>query len=224
VSNNSVGIHYQVFTSVWDGAEMGRTARRAADAGFDFLELTCIDADDFDVNGTQAALSAAGIGTVLSTAMLPENDVASPDRVISALGEEHLMRTLDVASELEAPWLVGLTHSAWAKASEAPTVAGRANSVDALRRVTARAEELGVSMGLEVVNRFENNFLNTAAQARALIDDVGSSTATTPIWRRRAKPKRLRPAETASATSISAKAIVVASAQAASTLQRTPGQ
>jgi D-psicose/D-tagatose/L-ribulose 3-epimerase len=174
VSNNPVGIHYQVFTSVWQGAEMDRTARRAADAGFDFLELTCIDADGFDVKGTQAVLSACGIGAMLSTAMLPENDVASPDRTISTLGEEHLMRTLEIASELEAPWLVGLTHSAWAKASEAPTAAGRANSVDALRRVTARAEELGVAMGLEVVNRFENNVLNTAAQARAFIDDVGS--------------------------------------------------
>lgn len=171
---NAVGIHFQVFTSVWEGEERARTARRAAAAGFDFLEITVLEPDRFDVSGTWAALAAHGIRATCGTAMLPANDLSSPDPAVAARGEEHLMKTLEIAAALEAPWLVGLTYGAWAKHPAGPTAAGRAHCVDALGRVAVRAEALGVAIGLEVVNRFENNFINTAAQARALLADIGS--------------------------------------------------
>jgi D-psicose/D-tagatose/L-ribulose 3-epimerase len=48
-------------------------------------------------------------------------------------------------------------------------------SVSALAKVAARAQAAGVTLNLEIVNRFESNLLNTAAQGMAYIQDVGAS-------------------------------------------------
>lgn len=52
------------------------------------------------------------------------------------------------------------------------TEEGRANAVSAVRRVARRAADEGVTLGLEVVNRYESNLLNTAEQAVAFLSEV----------------------------------------------------
>src|SRR5256885_6207545 len=47
------------------------------------------------------------------------------------------------------------------------------NAIEAVRRIADFAGERGVTLGLEVVNRYESNLLNTAAQALEFIDEVG---------------------------------------------------
>jgi len=58
---------------------------------------------------------------------------------------------------------------------EAPVSArGRANAVEALRELSDNAAREGVTIGLEVVNRYESNIVNTAEEALAFVEDVGS--------------------------------------------------
>jgi D-psicose/D-tagatose/L-ribulose 3-epimerase len=54
------------------------------------------------------------------------------------------------------------------------TAGGRANAVAALRTVAAAAHERDVTLGLEPVNRYESNLVNTAEQALDLIADIGA--------------------------------------------------
>jgi D-psicose/D-tagatose/L-ribulose 3-epimerase len=55
-----------------------------------------------------------------------------------------------------------------------PTEAGRQNSIAAIRRLAAKAAASGISVGLEYVNRYESNLLNTAAQTVEYIGEVGA--------------------------------------------------
>jgi D-psicose/D-tagatose/L-ribulose 3-epimerase len=43
-----------------------------------------------------------------------------------------------------------------------------------VQKVAARAQDLGVTLGLEVVNRYETNVCNTAAQGMELLHDVNN--------------------------------------------------
>jgi D-psicose/D-tagatose/L-ribulose 3-epimerase len=52
--------------------------------------------------------------------------------------------------------------------------AGRENSLQVLARLAQRAAASDMVLGLEVVNRYESNFLNTAQQALALIGELGA--------------------------------------------------
>lgn len=50
--------------------------------------------------------------------------------------------------------------------------AGRRNLINAYKRLAVEAEDRGITIGLEVVNRYETNVLNTAVQAMQVIDEV----------------------------------------------------
>ncbi len=58
------------------------------------------------------------------------------------------------------------------------TERGRANAVDAIREPCDNAAREGVTIGLEVVNRYESNLLNTTEQALAFLDELGADNAT----------------------------------------------
>ena len=62
--------------------------------------------------------------------------------------------------------------SAW-KRSVPPTDAGYQNAVSGIEEVAKEARGKGVTLAVEVVNRFESNLLNTAAQAVRFVDAVG---------------------------------------------------
>jgi D-psicose/D-tagatose/L-ribulose 3-epimerase len=51
--------------------------------------------------------------------------------------------------------------------------AGRASSLEVLGRVADRADALGITLSLEVVNRYESNLFNTVAGALAFLDELG---------------------------------------------------
>src|SRR4030095_11252790 len=84
-----------------------------------------------------------------------------------ARGEERLLQVLSVARDIGATHVCGILYSAFQKYFEPPTEAGIAGSVDVLRRIGEKAAPHGITIGLEVVNRYETNVLNTAAQAVA---------------------------------------------------------
>jgi D-psicose/D-tagatose/L-ribulose 3-epimerase len=51
--------------------------------------------------------------------------------------------------------------------------AGRRNVVAVLGRLAKQARGRGMTLGLEICNRYETNVVNTARQALALADDIG---------------------------------------------------
>ncbi len=53
------------------------------------------------------------------------------------------------------------------------TPAQREGAQAVLRRVAQRAEDLGITLAVEVVNRYESNQFNTARQALAFIEETG---------------------------------------------------
>ena len=68
--------------------------------------------------------------------------------------------------------MCGILYSSLGKYSTGPTAKGRANAVAAIKRLAVRAAALDVTLGLEVVNRYETNLINTAEQAMAFVTDV----------------------------------------------------
>ena len=105
-----------------------------------------------------------------STAIVPspEADPTSADPEVRARGTAHLDWALDCAVALGAEMLGGpihapLGHFTGQGASEDQLQRG----AEAHRALAERAGAEGLGLSLEVLNRFETQFLNTAEQARA---------------------------------------------------------
>lgn len=63
--------------------------------------------------------------------------------------------------------------SALGKYKLPPTTKAHDNAVAALKRLAITAQSKGITLGLEPVNRYESNLLNTGRQALDMIKDIG---------------------------------------------------
>ncbi|WP_020498170.1 sugar phosphate isomerase/epimerase family protein [Sciscionella marina] len=171
---NPLGVHSLVWTGEWTPEAARDAVRTTAACGYDLLELTLHDTTAIDTAGTRRLLAEYGVGIACSRGLSFEADLSSADPEVSARGEALLGESLRVAGELGTSYLCGALYGALGKYPGPASARGRAHVVAGLTRLAARAADLGITLGLEVVNRYESNLVNTAEQALVLIAEVGA--------------------------------------------------
>jgi D-psicose/D-tagatose/L-ribulose 3-epimerase len=163
------GMHSSLWTSAWtrDGAET--SVAECARHGLEVVEIALLEPDAIDIQHSLSLFARYGVAPTASLC-LPEAIEATrhPQEA-----QAFLMRALDVAHALGCSTLSGVTYSALGyRSGAAPTEAEYDAIARALKPVARRASDYGMSLGLEPCNRYETHLLNTAAQARALIDRI----------------------------------------------------
>lgn len=171
---NRLGVHALVWEAGWSHAECARAIARTAEVGYDFIEAPALDPSLIDVDYTRRQLEAAGIGVNYSMGLDAETDISSGDPEKAARGKARLEEALAVARDTGATHLCGIIHSAFQKNAAPTTPAGVAMAVEVLQQVAETAARSGITLGLEVVNRYESNVLNTASQAVEMIRRIGA--------------------------------------------------
>jgi D-psicose/D-tagatose/L-ribulose 3-epimerase len=169
---NPLGVHALVWVEGWSEAECKRALALTKETGFDLIEIPLLDPGAVDAVMTRRLLEEHGLAASCSLGLGFDTDVSSADQAVAARGEELLAEAVDVAAALGASFLGGVVHSAMGKYQEPPTETGRRNCVEALKRIAGRAAASDITLGVEPVNRYESNLVNTASQALELIDEV----------------------------------------------------
>lgn len=177
-----VGNPFGVHALVWEGGTSRDEVRRAVEstraAGFDLLELSLHDAVSLDVVDARDALAEAGVEVTCSRGLSFDADISSDDLAVVERGALLLRDSLDIVEALEGRYLTGALYSALGKYAHPVSGRGRANAVAVLRDLAVdasrRLDGAGITLGLEVCNRYETNVVNTAAQALDLADSVGA--------------------------------------------------
>ncbi|NMN71523.1 sugar phosphate isomerase/epimerase [Rhizobium sp. 57MFTsu3.2] len=170
-----LGIHSLVFTDDWSGEKAAHSCRAAAEIGFELIEVLMFDPEALDVALTRKVVNDAGLELRLGMALGPEADISSADSSIAERGEKTVKRALEIASELGAPAVSGITYAAFANYGAPATVQARQRVAERLSRLDRRAGELGVRLGLEPVNRYESYLVNTLDEAASLIHASGGA-------------------------------------------------
>ncbi|TPW74764.1 sugar phosphate isomerase/epimerase family protein [Schumannella soli] len=170
-----LGVHSGLWGAGWSPEQAERAIGGAAAAGFDLIELPVSGPDTVDF--TRAALERHGLRPTVSLALRADEDVNSEDAAAAARGEARLAAAVDHAAALGADFLGGVIYSQMGRYLSLPTAAGRRSSLAALRRTARRAADVGVTLGVEYVNRYESNLLNTAAQTLEYLDELGEPNA-----------------------------------------------
>ncbi len=171
---NRVGVHALVWVGGWSEPECRRAIENSRAAGYDLIEIPVLDPSAIDVSMTRKALDDAGLNAACSLGLSLDTDISSPDLEVVARGERLLHDALAVACDLGVEYLGGVISSALGRYTHPPSALGRANCARVLRRLAEQAAANGITLGVEVVNRYESNLLNTAKQALELIADVGA--------------------------------------------------
>lgn len=165
------GVHTSMWTMNWDRAGAERTIAAAAEYKMDFIEIALVNPAVVDPEHTRALLEKHNMRAVCSLG-LPEQAWPSID---PEAGIAHLKLVTDLAAAMGAEALSGVTYGGIGQRTGLPPTAAEYDNVARALDVSARyAKQKGLAFGIEPVNRYESHLINTAAQARWMIEKVGS--------------------------------------------------
>jgi D-psicose/D-tagatose/L-ribulose 3-epimerase len=141
--------------------------------GYDGIEVPLFNLD-IDGHGWRRRMTDHGLGCTAVTVVTASTNPISADATIRQAGVDHLRRALDCCAELGATHLVGPFHSALGEFTGAgPTTDEWERGLDTMRLVAEHAGQVGVTLALEALNRFECYFLNTSADLARFVAEVG---------------------------------------------------
>lgn len=172
---NQLGVHALVWSGQWDEESARHAISSAAAAGFDLIEVPILDPFGIDTVMTRRLLDEHGLSAACSMGLPPHADVSSEDRGAVTAGKDLLTRAVEVADELGAADLCGVLYSRLTKYPTPISERSREHVIEAMQHLARQAEAAGVRVNLEVVNRYETNVANTAAEMLALLDDTGTN-------------------------------------------------
>lgn len=145
--------------------------------GFDLIEVAVEDPALVDTDLLQEALVQNDLGVVMCGAFGPGRNISSLDVEEREAARDYLIWMIDAAQKLGSDVVAGPMYSAVGKArledpADRETEWGLA--VAGLKEMAAYADERGVKLAFEILNRFETDLINVVSQGLKLIDDVGA--------------------------------------------------
>lgn len=143
------------------------------DVGYDGVELFLGSPELADYQKLAPILKDLGLESTTVTCPPPEANPVSPDQAARQKGLDHMKWGIDATVALGGDMLCGPFHSAYAVfTNKAPTEDEFNWSADVMRDAAEYAQQAGVQLATEPLNRFECYLLNTSARARAFVDRV----------------------------------------------------
>lgn len=167
-----IGCHGSTFSGMFDDAGLRRAIEGVAHAGFDLIELPIMRPEEYNVALAKQLLADNGLKVTASLGLTEELNISSTDLGVVAAGKDYLTRVIDILGELGAAHLVGVIYCPMGKQSAGADPVGVRNGKEALASLSERAADAGITIGVEVVNRYESNILNTSKQAVAYVKEI----------------------------------------------------
>lgn len=176
---NKIGIYFAYWASEWD-VDCLYYLNKVSDLGFDILEVSLahiLEMSKIKRKELKKAALDRGMELTYCICFPSDKDIASEDAKIRRNGIEYAKRTLEVVHSMGGTIYGGINYSAWPGVLNTGITDKRLyleRSLNSIREVVKTAEDYGIIYCLEIVNRFEQYLLNTAAEGVAYIQEVGS--------------------------------------------------
>jgi len=158
-------------TPLWT-AEAGQYAiQKTAQAGFDLIEILLPNSMEFDAPTVKRQLKENDLGVVCSLNLPKEAHIPFYPKEALAL----IKQALDKTAAVEATFLGGVLHGGIGVFSGNPITNEEKNIIANVWGEAARyADKLGITIGIEPINRYESYVCNTAANVIELIKRTGA--------------------------------------------------
>jgi D-psicose/D-tagatose/L-ribulose 3-epimerase len=148
------------------------TARKM---GFDLVEIPIEGEKHLDYAKAAEAYRRTGLKGSICAVMGAGRDPSHPDAAVQKGAISYLRHCIDAAVTMGSPLVVGPLYAAvgrtW-QTTAAQKERDLARCAKNLRVVAKYAEDKGVTLALEPLNRFETSFINLTAQALELVDRI----------------------------------------------------
>jgi D-psicose/D-tagatose/L-ribulose 3-epimerase len=159
------GAHTFLWIDEWTTEKGNQAIAATGEIGFDLIEISLLKPEEFDAAAHKRALADAGIEATGSL-VLPEwaHMPEEPEKA-----KQFLISALDKLEVVGGTYLCGCIAFALGKFT-----GGRQVVIDTLGEVAEEAKKRGITLGIEVVNRYESHLYNTLADTRETILAAGA--------------------------------------------------
>ena len=165
------GVHVALWMKTWQD-DVVPYLEKAAQLGFDGVELSLLGMTEGNIARIRDCLDETGLELTCTTGLALEQDITSDQPQVREAGIRYLETAIQTVAALGSPLLSGVIFAPWGKRVVLERDARWTRSVAALKQVAPLAREYGVTLGIEAINRFETDLVNTAEQAVRLANDV----------------------------------------------------
>lgn len=164
-----------IWTSPFDTAALG-VVDRIADIGFDVAEIALEQPGLCDPGALRDVLARRGLEPLVLAFCTSDRDTSGEDAALRRAGLDYLRAAVDFAAAIGAGAVCGPLAAAVGRTrllSPAERARERAWAVEGVREAGHYAGERGISLGVEPLNRFETDMLNTVEQGVVFVEEVG---------------------------------------------------
>jgi D-psicose/D-tagatose/L-ribulose 3-epimerase len=147
--------------------------KKAADMGFDGVEIAIFNPDDVDIKATKDALEASGMDCITCGILGDDRDLISDDPAIRENAKKYMRDCVEICVALGGSIFCGPLYSTVGKlVGRSRTQEEWDRAVSGFKEVAKVAGDNGVTLAIEPLNRFETYFINIAEDAVRLARDV----------------------------------------------------
>ncbi|MGH9769119.1 MAG: sugar phosphate isomerase/epimerase family protein [Blastocatellia bacterium] len=179
-----MAIQYGVNTWIWTSPLTTDSARelipKVKAMGFDLFEIPLEDPSLLDAAAVRQVLDDHGLMASVCGAFGPTRDLSSDEAATVNNALAYIHQCMAFCRDVGARVFAGPMYSAVGKARLLPPDERRAEfdrSVAGLKQAAAMAADYGITLGIEPLNRFETDMVNTAAQAVTMCDAIAHPAA-----------------------------------------------
>jgi D-psicose/D-tagatose/L-ribulose 3-epimerase len=172
MGNLKYAVHAYAWTVSWSNKTLD-LIDRAKGLEFNVIEIPLMEIELVDPKKIRERIDQVRIGVCTSTACSEADDITSEDEATVKRGLEYLKKCVRVTAEMGATCFTGVIYSAIGRRIDSmPDERYWERAAKGLRDVAKLAADLGVTVGIEPVNRYETFLVNTCDQALKLRDMI----------------------------------------------------
>lgn len=155
-----IGLHLSMLCQSWtDDASIYLDELKAA--GFDGVEISLYGASMKQIQKVVKKAQELDLDIYFGTGVDEATDPGSENKTIRRHALEYLKHCIDIAADAKAIALQGVLYAPWQKFSSMNQEKRWYYSAQVIREAGSYASEKGVRLHIEVINRFETDFMNT---------------------------------------------------------------
>lgn len=167
------GVHAGLWMARWTD-DIAPILRTVADLGFDGVEVSLLGMTDEKAAALAKLLRDFGLQVTCSDGLSRAADITSEDADVRAAGVAHLRWAIRAVAAMGGAGLAGVVYAPWGVFDPSRKARRRALSAEMLAQVDVDLRDAGVRLGIEAINRFETDLVNTALEAVTLAQATGS--------------------------------------------------
>ena len=171
-----LGVHSATFVEDWS-EDIRPYIKKCYEAGYKSIEVSLLGQDKMKAREIGHLANELNVEITCTTGLSVNEDITSFDNKIRLNGEKKLVEAIELTSLMNSSMLSGVVHCAWGISKEkgANKDIKFENSANSLTKITNALEVNNIKLGIEPLNRYETDFINTVDEGLHLCSLINHS-------------------------------------------------